>query len=133
MGQLSILRKPTDTIHFTKGTTMKIADFAKQLPENFTEQEFVDLMNQVIDLKTIVDLPAAERSALFNGAQYLVDFILLAQEANGELRTHEGHPVMDYSGPFIPHVLVRPEGVGIDRAALENFGVGESDKYFGNE
>ena len=52
---------------------MKLADFPKQLPKNFTEQEFVDLMNQVIDLKTIVDLPAAERSTLFDGVQYLVD------------------------------------------------------------
>ncbi|WP_243614788.1 hypothetical protein [Shimia aestuarii] len=112
---------------------MKLADFAKQLPKNFTEQEFVDMMNQVIDLKTIVDLPAAERSSLFDGVQYLVDYITLAQEANGELRTHEGHPVMDYGGPFIPHVLVRPEGTELDRGALQTFGVGEGEKYFGSE
>ncbi|SDX48028.1 hypothetical protein [Celeribacter indicus] len=112
---------------------MNLSDFAKQLPKNFTEQEFVDLMNQVIDLKTIADLPAAERSALFNGVQYLVDFIMLAQEANGELLTHQGHPVVDYGGPFIPHFLVRPEGFEMDRTALETFGVGEADKYFGNK
>ncbi|WP_066705257.1 hypothetical protein [Celeribacter ethanolicus] len=111
---------------------MKLTDFAKQLPENFTEQEFVDLMNQVIDLKTIVDLPATERSALFNGVQYLVDYILLAQEANGKLRTHEGQYVLDYSGPFIPHVLVRPKGKELDRGVLETFGIGEADKYFGD-
>ncbi|MBO9429610.1 hypothetical protein J7392_08965 [Sulfitobacter sp. R18_1] len=128
-----MLRKPADTIHLTKGTTKKLSNFAKQLPKNFTEQEFVDLMNQVIDLKPIVDLPAAERSALFDGVQYLVDYIMLAQEANGELRTHEGHPVLDYNGPFIPHVLVRPEGMELDRGALETFGVGEGEKYFGNE
>ena len=109
---------------------MKLADFAKRLPQNFTEQEFVDLMNQVIDLKTIVDLSATERSALFNGAQYLADFIMLAQEANGELHTHEGHQVIAYNAPFIPQVLVRPQGVEMDRAALENFGVGEADKHF---
>lgn len=118
---------------FIESTPMKLADFAKQLPKNFTEQEFVDLMNQVIDLKTIVDLPVEERSALFDGVQYLLDYIMLAQEANGELRTHEGHPVMDYNGPFIPHVLVRPEGMKLDRKALETFGVGEADKYFGDE
>lgn len=70
---------------------MKLEDFAKQLPENFTEQEFADLLNQVIDLKTIEAMPPAEQSALFDGAQYLVDYIMLAQEANGELRTHEGN------------------------------------------
>ncbi|MBO9429635.1 hypothetical protein [Sulfitobacter sp. R18_1] len=112
---------------------MNLSDFAKQRPKNFTEQEFVDLMNQVIDLKTIVDLPAEERSALFDGVQYLLDYIMLAQEANGELRTHQGQPVMDYNGPFIPHVLVRPEGMELDRKALETFGVGEADKYFGDE
>ncbi|OCX62559.1 hypothetical protein BFP70_13815 [Thioclava sp. SK-1] len=112
---------------------MKLEDFARQLPQNFTEQEFVALMNQVIDLKKIVDLPAAERSALFNGVQYLVDLIMLAQEVNGELHTHQGHPVVDYRGPFIPHVLVRPEGVEMDRSALETLGVGEAEKYFGDE
>ena len=112
---------------------MNLSDFAKQLPKNFTEQEFVDLMNQVIDLKTIVDLPPAERSALFNGVQYLLDYIMLAQEANGELHTHQGHPVLDYNGPFIPHVLVRPEGMELDCKALETFGIGEADKYFGDE
>ena len=45
MGQFPILRKPADTINFIEGTTMKLSDFAKQLPMNFTEQEFVDLMN----------------------------------------------------------------------------------------
>ncbi|AXI50469.1 MULTISPECIES: hypothetical protein [unclassified Sulfitobacter] len=112
---------------------MNLSDFAKQLPKNFTEQEFVDLMNRVIDLKTIVDLPVEERSALFDGVQYLLDYIMLAQEANGELRTHQGQPVMDYNGPFIPHVLVRPEGTELDRGALETLGVGEADKYFGDE
>lgn len=112
---------------------MKLEDFAKQLPENFSEQEFVALMNQVIDLKKIVDLPAGERRALFNGVQYLVDFIMLVQEAKGELHFHEGHPLVDYGGPFIPHILVRPEGVELDRAVLDNLGVGEADKYFGDE
>jgi hypothetical protein len=43
---------------------MTLSEFAKQLPADFTEQEFVDLMNQVIDLKSIVDLPTTERDAL---------------------------------------------------------------------
>lgn len=112
---------------------MKLVEFPKRLPENFTEQEFVDLINQVIDLKAIVNLPTAERSTLYDAAQYLVDFIMLAQEANGELRTHESQPMIKYNGPFVPNVLTRPDGEKFDRAALENFGVGEGHKYFGDE
>lgn len=110
---------------------MTLSEFAKQLPENFTEQEFVDLMNQVIDLKSITDLPERERDALFDGVQCLVDFILLAREINGELQMAQGAPIIDYRGPFIPNALTRPDGAQTDRAALENFGVGEADKYFG--
>lgn len=40
---------------------------------------------------------------------------------------------MSYNGSFIPHVLVRPEGTEMDRAALENFDVGEGDEYFRDE
>ena len=110
---------------------MTLSEFEKQLPETFTEQEFIDLMNQAIDLKSIVDLPERERDALFDGVQYLVDFILLAREINGELQMAQGHPMIEYRGPFIPNALTRPDGAQPDRAALENFGVGEADKYFG--
>lgn len=99
---------------------MKLTDLAKQLPDDFSEQEFMDLMNQVIDLKTIVELPVKERSALYDGVQYLVDYILLAKEAKGELRFEDDNVIMDYNGPFIPTVLTRPDGAEMDRAALNN-------------
>lgn len=112
---------------------MTLIEFAKQLPEDHTEQEFVDLMNQVIDMKSIKDLLESERSALFSGVQYLADFILLAQEAKGEISTSEGSPLIQYNGPFIPNILQRPGDAAADFAALENFGVGEADKFFGND
>ena len=64
---LGALRSPILANVSSQGTTMKLLDFARQLPENYSEQEFVDLMNQVIDLKAIATLPAMERSALFDG------------------------------------------------------------------
>jgi hypothetical protein len=108
---------------------MTLSEFAKQLPAEFTEQEFVDLMNRVIDLKSIVDMPEAERDALFDGAQYLVDFILLVREVKGELNSPQGRPVVAYRGPFVPNALTRPDGVAVDPTALETLGVGEGEKY----
>ena len=112
---------------------MNLIDFAKGLPEEFTDQEFVDLINQVIDLKQVVNLSERERLNLFSAVQYLADYVLLAQEAKGELTTRGGHPVLDYRGPFIPNILQRPDGAELDLAALDNFGVGEGDKYFGGD
>ena len=112
---------------------MNLIDFAKGLPEDFTEQKFVDLINQVIDLKAIVTLSERERSILFSGVQYLADYVLLAQEAMGEVETRDGHPVLGYDGPYIPSILQRPDGAEPDFAALQNFGVGEGEKYFGGD
>ena len=108
---------------------MNLADFPKHLPNDFTEQQFVDLMNQVIDLKSIPMLSERERSILFSGVQYLADFILLAQESLGEIEFEDGHPLLGYDGPFIPSVLQRPDDAEADFSVLENLGVGEGDKY----
>ena len=112
---------------------MNLIDFPKRLPDDFTEQQFVNLINQVIDLKAIVTLSERERSILFSGVQYLADYVLLAQEAMGEVDTREGQPVLGYDGPYIPSILQRPDGAEPDFAALENFGVGEGEKYFGGD
>lgn len=112
---------------------MKLTDFPKALPNDFTEQAFVDLMNQVIDLKSILTLSERERSILFSGVQYLADYVLLAQESLSEVEFKGGQPLLGYDGPFIPSVLQRPEDAEPDFSALENFGVGEGDKYFGEE
>lgn len=110
---------------------MSLLDFAKNLPEDFTEQHFVDQMAQVIDLKAILTLTERERSVLFSALQYLSDFVLLAQEAMGEVEIADGQPVLAYDGPYIPSILQRPDGAEADFAALENFGVGEGEKHFG--
>lgn len=112
---------------------MNLIDFAKSLPEEFTDQEFVDLINQVIDLKQVVNLSERERLNLFSAVQYLADYVLLAQEAKGEVMTRGGHPALDYRGPFIPNILQRPDGAELDLAALDNFGVAEGNKYFGGD
>ena len=112
---------------------MNLIDFAKGLPEEFTEQEFVDQINQMIDLKQVVTLSERERLNLFSAVQYLADYVLLAQEAMGEVETRNGHPALDYRGPFIPNILQRPDGAKLDLAALNNFGVGEGEKYFGGD
>jgi len=116
-----------------KGSPLNLIDFPKRLPDDFSEKQFVDLINQVIDLKSIVTLSERERSILYSGVQYLADYVLLAQEAMGEVEVNDGRPVIGYDGPFIPTILQRPEGVEADFAALENFGVGEGDKYFGGD
>jgi hypothetical protein len=112
---------------------LNLIDFAKRLPKDFTEQQFVDLINQVIDLKQVVTLSERERSILYSGVQYLADYVLLAQEAMDEVETRDGHPVLGYDGPYIPSILQRPEGIEADFAALDNFGVGEGEKYFGGD
>jgi hypothetical protein len=127
-----IVHVPAEPLQL-KGKPLKLVDFPKNLPDDFTEQQFVDLINQVIDLKQIAALSERERSILYSGAQYLADYILLAQEAMGEVEVNKGRPVIGYDGPFIPTILQRPDGVEADFAALENFGVGEGEKYFGED
>lgn len=60
-------------------------------------------------------------------------YILLSQEAKGEVETRDGHPVLGYDGPYIPSILQRPGDAPPDFAALDNFGVGEGEKYFGGD
>jgi hypothetical protein len=110
---------------------LNLIEFPKRLPDEFTEQQFVDLINQVIDLKQVLTLSERERSILYSGVQYLADYVLLAQEAMGEVEVSDGHPILGYDGPYIPSILQRPDGAEADFAALDNFGVGEGERYFG--
>ncbi|MBZ4022528.1 hypothetical protein CKO11_08665 [Rhodobacter sp. TJ_12] len=93
---------------------MNLNEFAKNLPANYSEHEFIGLMNQVIDLKSAIELPKSQRDALFDGAQFLVDFLLLAREVKGELEVREGQPIVEYSGPFVENILTRPEDQPVD-------------------
>ncbi|MEO9649350.1 MAG: hypothetical protein ABJ360_09530 [Roseobacter sp.] len=112
---------------------MDLIEFSKQTRKDRSEQEFVDSLKQVIDLGEIENLSQSERDALFDAVQYLTDLVLFVREAKGELTSHEGAPVVEYTGPFIPNALTRPEDVPLDLSILQNFGVGAADKYFGSE
>jgi hypothetical protein len=129
-GCRTTLRVPP-VVYAQKGHPVTLVEFAKQLPEDFTEQQFVDLMNTVIDLKSVITLSERERSILFSAVQYLADYVLLAQEAMDEVEISDGQPVLTYDGPYIPSILQRPEEAEADFAALENFGVGEAERHFG--
>lgn len=112
---------------------MNLSDFAKKTPQDQSEQEFVDSLKSIVDLDGIANLSEAERDKLFDAVQYLADFILFVREAKGELAMRHGAPVVEYSGPFVPNALTRPDDVPLDLAILENFGVGAADQYFGSE
>ena len=112
---------------------MNLLDFAKQTPANKSEQEFVDCLKQVIDLAEIENLSKTERDALFDAVQYLTDYVLFVRETKGELTIREGAPMIDYSGPFIPNTLQRPDDMPLDLSILQTFGVGAADKIFGSE
>jgi len=112
---------------------MNLIDFAKQAPQDQSEQEFVDSLKSIVDLGAIADLSKAERDKLFDTVQYLSDLILFVREVKGELTMQHGAPMVEYAGPFVPNALTRPEGATLDLAILENFGVGAADRYFGSE
>lgn len=113
---------------------MKLMDFAKILPEEFGEQEFIDRVNQVVDLKEIQSLPVNERQSLYDFAQYLADYLLLVQEClEGVDRASNGAPTLNYRGPFIENVLTRQNGRPLDKGQLENFGLGVADDRFGGD
>lgn len=111
---------------------MRLMEFAKTLPQEFDEKEFVDRVNQVIDLREVQSLSADERQSLHDFAQYLSDFMLLVRECNeGVEEGSGGGPSIEYRGPYIENVLTREPGRPLDRGQLENFGVGVAADRFG--
>lgn len=108
---------------------MKLIDFATQTKAVQSEQEFVDRIGQVIDLAAIQKLSRPERDALFDAVQYLTDYVLLVREAKGEIEFHDGAPYIEYSGPFIPNILTRPDDVPLDTSILKTFGIEAPDEH----
>lgn len=109
---------------------MDLLTFSRELPESFTDEEFVGLLGKVIDLEAVQDLPTIQRQALHDVAQYLNDYLILIAECRGEIKFEQGSPMLSYRGPFIANVLTRPGGMPLDHERLETFGVGGAEKYF---
>lgn len=112
---------------------MKLMEFATTMPEEFEEKEFIDRVNQVIDLKAIQSLNEHERQSLHDFAQYLADYMLYLQECFEEFKTGpNGVPAIEYRGPIIENVLTREDGRMLDRGILDNFGLGiATDRFVG--
>lgn len=103
---------------------MNLIDFAKTMPETFSDEEFVDRVNEVVDLKAVQSLEAHERQSLYDFAQYLADYMLLVKECLEESETgDEDVPLIEYRGPFIENVLTRSPGRQLDRSQLQTFGI----------
>lgn len=112
---------------------MILMEFAKTMPSEFGEREFVDRVNQIFDLKEIPSLTAHERQSIHDFAQYLADDMVLLRECNeGVGSGPDGHTLIEYHGPFIEHVLTRKPGRSLDRGQLDNFGVGGANDRFGD-
>lgn len=105
---------------------MTLLEFARTLPEHFSDQEFVDHVNKVIDLRSLQSLPQLQRQAVYDAAQYLVDYLLLITECKGELEEVDGVPCITYRGPIIANALTNPQAVPIDCTQLETFGVDDN-------
>ena len=114
-GAVYLLRNEEDKMTFL--------EFAQTLPEHFSDQEFVDHLNKVIDLRALQNLPPQQRQAVFDAAQYLADFMLLITECKGEQQIIDGTPCVTYRGPVIANVLNTPSGVPVDCTQLETLGV----------
>ena len=110
---------------------MNLLDFAKTLPKQFDDQEFINHLMKSVDLNSIKDLPEHEVDNLFDAAQYLVDYLLLVREKNGQKTRLNGNSYVVYRGPYIEHFLTRPVDRPIDFDQLETLGIGGAEKYLG--
>lgn len=110
---------------------MNLIDFAKTLPVNFEDRQFVDHLKQAVDLSQIKELSEDEVNNLFDAAQFLTDYILLVREHQGQDVEEDGHPYVMYRGPYIQNVLTNQTDGPSDFDQLNTFGVGGAEKYLG--
>ena len=108
---------------------MSLIDFAKTLPTEFDELEFVTHLKKSIDLSQIKDLSADEVNNLFDATQFLTDYLLLVREHQGQNVEENGNPYVMYRGPYIQNVLTNQTNEPSDFDQLDTFGVGGADKY----
>ncbi|RNF36061.1 hypothetical protein [Paracoccus methylarcula] len=104
---------------------MNLLEFARHLPEEFSEAEFINALREVINLDEIRHLSDAECQSLFDAVTFLADYLILLREFYRQAKTRGGHPVLDYRGPMIWNQLTRVPGEKPDFSQLTSFGVGE--------
>lgn len=102
---------------------MDLIAFARQLNPDCSNQEFIDLLKEVIDLDALKSLSDKEAQNLSDAVQFLSDYMLLQKEFYGQDRTLGGHPYIVCNAPYIETQLTRPEGAKPDFSYLETYGV----------
>lgn len=108
---------------------MNLIDFAKTLPADFDELEFVNHLKQSVNLSQIKDLSEAEVNNLFDATQFLTDYLMLVREHQGQDVEENGNSYVMYRGPYIQNVLTNQTDGPSDFDQLDTFGVGGADKY----
>lgn len=80
---------------------MDLLDFARNLPADFTEAEFIGELRKVVDLDQIRHLSDAECQNMYDAVAYLSDYLLLVREFYQQTKTMNGHPFVIYRAPVI--------------------------------
>lgn len=99
--------------------------FAKSLGSDLSTKEFLELLNEVVDLDALRNLSDEESQNLFDATQFLADYMMLQREFYGQEKTLGGHPYVVYNGPFIETQLTRPTGKAPNFSYLETYGAEE--------
>ncbi|MFV0409047.1 MAG: hypothetical protein ACK5LJ_04905 [Paracoccus sp. (in: a-proteobacteria)] len=102
---------------------MDLLEFARSLPTDFTEAEFIDELRKVVDLDQIRHLSDAECQNMYDAVAYLADYLLLLREFRQKAETSDGHPVIEYRAPVIWNQLTRDRGEKPDFTQLTTFGI----------
>jgi hypothetical protein len=102
---------------------MDLISFARQLSPDRSDQEFIDLLKEVVDLDALKSLSDKEAQNISDAAQFLADYMLLQKEFYGQEKTMDGHPYIVCNAPYIETQLTRAAGTKPDFSYLETYGV----------
>lgn len=102
---------------------MDLLEFARSLPTDFTEAEFIDELRKVVDLDQIRHLSDAECQNMYDAVAYLGDYLILLREFYQKSKTSGGHPMIEYRAPVIWNQLTRVSGEEPDFTQLTTFGI----------
>lgn len=107
---------------------MDLLEFARSLPTDFAEAEFIVELRKVVDLEQVTHLSEAECQSMYDAAAYLADYLLLLRESRQKAETSDGHPVIEYRAPVIWKQLTRQPGEAPDFTQLTTFGI-DQDRH----